>query len=96
MRVVDKVKAAYDRAKKGVSGTLLLSIASVFIVFAAVVVLCHVSSESSSAIGSVFGAAAGMLAVLWFSASLHYQSRQLKEQREQFLENFRGRRGVNS
>lgn len=42
-----------------------------------------------SALGSLVGGVAGLLAVIWFSASLFYQSRQLREQREQFLENFR-------
>jgi len=47
------------------------------------------STEYFSALGSLFGAAAGMLAVIWFSASLYNQSLQLKEQRQQFLENFK-------
>jgi len=46
-------------------------------------------TEYFSALGSLFGAAAGILAVIWFSASLYYQAQQLKEQRKQFLENFK-------
>ena len=48
----------------------------------------HFPTEYFSALGSLFGAAAGILAVIWFSASLYYQSQQIKEQRQQFLENF--------
>jgi hypothetical protein len=42
-----------------------------------------------SAVGSIFGAVGSMLVVIWFSASLYYQSLQLKEQRQQFLEEFK-------
>jgi hypothetical protein len=62
---------------------------SVLVLLFATDIVLWFSSECFSAIGSVFGAAAGMLAVLWFSANLYYQSQQLAEQREQFSKNFR-------
>jgi hypothetical protein len=67
---------------------LALLVLTIVILVAAVCVVLWFPPEHSSAIGSIFGAAAGMLAVLWFSASLYYQSRQMKEQREQFLISF--------
>ena len=67
----------------------LLYLLSVLVFLLAVVIVLTCPSEYSSAIGSIFGAAAGLLAVLWFSVGLYYQSRQLAEQREQSLENFR-------
>ena len=42
-----------------------------------------------SALGSILSGAAGLLAVIWFSASLRYQSTQLEEQRKQFTTQFR-------
>jgi hypothetical protein len=57
----------------------------VFCIYAIV----FLNPEYFSALGSLFAAAGGILAVIWFSASLYNQSQQLKEQREQFLENFR-------
>lgn len=68
--------------------TRLFILLSVAIVLLAIGVLVWLPAESS-AIGSVIEAAAGLLAVIWFSASLYYQSQQLREQREQFRENFR-------
>jgi hypothetical protein len=62
---------------------------SIAVVLAAIAIPFHFSTEYFSALGSLFGATAGMLAVIWFSASLHYQSQQLKEQRQQFVENFK-------
>jgi len=68
--------------------TRLLILLSVFTVLLAIGILVWFPTESS-AIGSVMEAAAGVLAVIWFPASLFYQSQQLREQREQFQENFR-------
>lgn len=39
-----------------------------------------------SALGGIISAAGSVLAVLWFSAGLHYQATQLKEQRKQLDE----------
>jgi len=67
---------------------LLLLLSAVLLLLATgIIVWC--SDERSSAIGSVFGAAGAILAVVWFSAGLYYQSRQLAEQRQQFSENFK-------
>ena len=67
----------------------LLLLISTFVFLLAIGVLEWFPTELASAIGTVIGAFAGILAVLWFSASLYYQSQQLKEQRGQFLENFK-------
>ena len=69
--------------------TRLLFLVSIAVVLVAIAVPFYFSTEYFSALGSLFGATAGMLAVIWFSASLHYQSQQLKEQRQQFVENFK-------
>lgn len=42
-----------------------------------------------SALGSILSGAGGLLAVIWFSAGLRYQSKQLEEQRSQFAAQFR-------
>lgn len=44
--------------------------------------------ERLSALGSILSGAAGLLAVIWFSAGLRYQSTQLEEQRKQFAAQF--------
>jgi hypothetical protein len=62
---------------------------SILVVILAIAATFYFSTEYFSALGSLFGAAAGTLAVIWFSASLYNQSQQLKEQRQQFLENFK-------
>jgi hypothetical protein len=49
----------------------------------------YLKTEHSSAVGSLFSAATGFLAVIWFSATLYYQSQMLNEQRQQFLVNFK-------
>lgn len=67
----------------------LLVIVSIIVLVLALVAAVLLPTKYSSAVGSLFGAGAGMLAVIWFSAGLYYQSQQLKEQRQQFLENFK-------
>jgi hypothetical protein len=44
--------------------------------------------EELSALGSILAGAGGLLAVIWFSAGLRYQSKQLEEQRSQFVAQF--------
>ena len=44
--------------------------------------------ERLSALGGILSGAGSLLAVLWFSAGLRYQSRQLEEQRKQFAAQF--------
>lgn len=67
----------------------LLILLSILVVLLAIAATIYFPTEYFSALGSLFGAAAGMLAVIWFSASLYNQSQQLKEQRQHFLENFK-------
>jgi hypothetical protein len=67
----------------------LLILSSILVVLLAIAIAIHFPTEYFSALGSLFGAVAGILAVIWFSASLYYQSQQMKEQRQQFLENFK-------
>ena len=67
----------------------LLIILSILVIGLAIAAAIYFPIEYFSALGSLFGAAAGILAVIWFSASLYYQSQQMKEQRQQFLENFK-------
>lgn len=67
----------------------LLIILSILVIGLAIAASIYFPIEYFSALGSLFGAAAGILAVIWFSASLYYQSQQIKEQRQQFLENFK-------
>jgi len=67
---------------------LLIILSTIVVVLAIASTLCF-PTEKYSALGSVFAAAAGMLAVIWFSASLYNQSQELKEQREQFSKNFK-------
>jgi hypothetical protein len=45
-------------------------------------------SEKLGALGSILSGAGGLLAVIWFSAGLRYQSRQLEDQRVQFAAQF--------
>ncbi len=44
--------------------------------------------ERLSALGSIISGAGSLLAVVWFSAGLRYQSKQLDEQRKQFAAQF--------
>jgi hypothetical protein len=44
--------------------------------------------ERLSALGSIVAAGGSLLAVIWFSASLSYQAKQLEEQRQQFAVQF--------
>lgn len=44
--------------------------------------------ERLSALGSILSGAGSLLAVVWFSAGLRYQSHQLDEQRKQFVAQF--------
>jgi hypothetical protein len=59
------------------------------VVLLAIYAMTSLPPSDYSAVGSLFGAVGGILAVIWFSASLYYQSLQLTEQRQQFLEEFK-------
>ena len=67
----------------------LLSLLSTLVVLLAVVAMVYLPSDKYAAVGSLFGAVSSLLAVIWFSASLFYQSVQLREQRQQFSEEFK-------
>lgn len=75
--------------------TRFLVLLSILVVVLAIAATFYFPTDYFSALGSLFGAAAGILAVIWFSASLYNQSQQLKEQRQQFLENFKQLREEN-
>lgn len=63
-----------------------LSVAVGIFVAATIAVL---TPEKLSALGSIVAGGGSLLAVLWFSAGLRYQARQLEEQRKQFDAQFR-------
>jgi hypothetical protein len=72
-----------------------LIILTVIVIIAVLASIAFVDNEALSAYGSVIGGAGSILAVIWFSASLWYQSiqleeqgKQLKEQREHFAREF--------
>lgn len=58
---------------------LLLAIVSIILFYTK-----RLSVEELSAFGSIFAAAGGFIAVIWFYNSLQQQTIQLKEQRQQF------------
>ncbi|MBI5461800.1 MAG: hypothetical protein HY941_06395 [Gammaproteobacteria bacterium] len=62
-----------------------LSLAVAIVVGVSIRELDH---ERLSALGSILSGAGSLLAVLWFSAGLRYQSKQLEEQRKQFAAQF--------
>lgn len=64
---------------------IVLSLAVAALAGAAIGFLDH---ERLSALGSMVSGAGSLLAVLWFSASLRYQAKQLEEQRKQFTSQF--------
>ena len=66
----------------------LLILITIAVVLAGVCVLLCASDTKASTIGSVAGACGGILAVVWFLAALKSQSKQLENQKEQFLAEF--------
>ena len=54
--------------------------------------MIYLSPSGYEAVGCLFGGVGSILAVIWFSASLNYQSLQLTEQRQQFLQEFKALR----
>jgi len=67
----------------------LLILLSILIVLLAISAMIYFSPSDYEAVGCLFGGVGSILAVIWFSASLYYQSLQLTEQRQQFLEEFK-------
>ncbi len=61
---------------------------SILVVVAVIFAITTFNAEDLSGYGSVVAAGSGLLAVIWFTASLWYQSKQLKEQKSQFLLQF--------
>jgi len=62
---------------------------STLVVLATGVAIYRLSEVQISSYGSIVAAAGTLLAVIWFTGSLWYQSQQLKEQRTQFLAEFK-------
>lgn len=67
---------------------ILISL-SVLVALAAGVAMYSLSDAQLSSYGSMVTAAGSLLAVIWFTGSLWYQSQQLHEQRTQFLAEFK-------
>ncbi|MDR4467073.1 MAG: hypothetical protein MRJ68_02095 [Nitrospira sp.] len=62
---------------------------SVLIVLGTAIAIYYLNDVQLSSYGTVVAAAGSLLAVIWFSGSLWYQAQQLREQRTQFLEQFK-------
>lgn len=72
---------------------VVLCVLTVLVVSGVGFALRYLQPSQYDALGSLLSAAGSVLAVIWFTGSLYYQSLQLKEQREQFskeLEELRG------
>ena len=66
----------------------LLILITIIVFLVGVSVIIHFSDTRASSIGSVAGACGSILAVVWFFAALKSQSKQLENQKEQFLAEF--------
>lgn len=66
----------------------LLVLLTILVVVAVVAAIIDIGANDLSGYGSIIAAGSGLLAVIWFTASLWYQARQLKEQKTQFLAQF--------
>ena len=66
-----------------------LSFLSVLVLVVVFVLIKFFEEYQISAYGSIIAGAGSLLAVIWFTASLWYQSVQLNEQRIQFSTEFR-------
>jgi hypothetical protein len=62
---------------------------TILVVLATGTAIYYLSDVQLSSYGTLVAAAASLLAVIWFSGSLWYQAQQLKEQRMQFLTQFK-------
>ncbi len=67
----------------------LLSLITIFVILVVAAAIYHIAPNDLSGYGSIASAGGSLLAVIWFSGSLWYQSTQLKEQRAQFQAQFR-------
>lgn len=66
----------------------LISLSALVVLATGSAIYC-LDDSHLSAYGSMVAGAGSLLAVIWFTASLWYQSQQLKEQRTQFLSEFK-------
>jgi hypothetical protein len=62
---------------------ILITISIIIVILIATAIFC-LDENKLSAYGSIIASGGSLLAVLWFTASLLYQSKQLEEQRIQF------------
>jgi hypothetical protein len=67
----------------------LLVLLTILVFVAVVKALTTFNGNDLSGYGSIISAGGGLLAVIWFTASLRYQSRQLQDQKTQFLAQFK-------
>jgi hypothetical protein len=67
----------------------ILILLTVLVGAAVAAALYHLDNARLSSYGSILAAAGSILAVIWFTGSLWYQSQQLREQRSYFLAEFR-------
>lgn len=56
------------------------------VILLSLLVVIFVDSDKTSALGSIFAASSGFIAVIWFYNSLELQSVQLQEQQKQLEE----------
>ena len=70
-------------------GLRILILLTILVVEAVLAAKVNFNADELSGYGSILSAGASLLAVIWFSAGLWYQARQLNEQRTQFLAEFR-------
>lgn len=70
-------------------GKLVLIVLSVLIGIGTAIAIYYFDDVKLTSYGTIVAAAGSLLAVIWFSGSLWYQSQQLEEQRTQFLEQFK-------
>jgi hypothetical protein len=67
----------------------ILILLSILVVLATGAAIYLLNDVQLSSYGTIVAAAGSLLAVIWFSGSLWYQAQQLKEQRTQFLAEFK-------
>ena len=67
----------------------ILILLSVLVSTAVAAAMYHLDNARLSSYGSILAAAGSVLAVIWFTGSLWYQSQQLREQRTYFLAEFK-------
>lgn len=66
----------------------VLIILTIAVILTACAMIIFIDISRLSAYGSILAASGSFTAVIWFTGSLRYQAQQLKEQREQFQQEF--------